>query len=72
MLLCSEFEFIASEMIDDDILDEIGWFGFNQTLQLFDVEEERIYKAGAMLDQVAVTLNLNLVISNYVVIQSKT
>ena len=59
-------------MIDDDILDEIGWFGFNQTLQLFDVEEERIYKAGAMLDQVAVTLNLNLVISNYVVIQSKT
>ena len=46
-------------MIDDDILDEIGWFGFNQTLQLFDVEEERIYKAGAMLDQVAVTLNLN-------------
>ena len=59
MLLCSEFEFIASEMIDDDILDEIGWFGFNQTLQLFDVEEERIYKAGAMLDQVAVTLNLN-------------
>ena len=46
-------------MIDDDILDEIGWFGFNQTVFLFDVEEERIYKAGAMLDQVLVTSRVN-------------
>ena len=39
-------------MVDDDMLIEIGQYGFNQTVHLFDVEEERIYKAGGVLDEV--------------------
>jgi hypothetical protein len=41
-------------MVDEEMLNEIGDFGVGRTKFLFDVEEERIFNSGTMLDPVRV------------------
>ena len=57
--------FRSSDMVDDEMLNDIGDFGINRTKFLFDFEEERIFNSGIMLDQVTFKIHFFLIIIWY-------